>query len=151
MKSNRHIKILELINTSEVETQDDLQHLLNDCGFAVTQATVSRDIKELKMLKVALPDGRYKYTAGGKAVEPGLSPRFMAICAEAVLSVEPSLNLLVVKCLSGTANAVCAALDSLGIADVLGTIAGDDTIFVALRSVESASSLADKLTGILKK
>jgi len=75
----------------------------------------------------------------------------MAICAEAVLSVEPTLNLLVIKCLAGTANAVCAALDSMGLPDVLGTIAGDDTIFVALRSTDSTSTLAEKLRFILKK
>ena len=125
MKAKRHAKILELIEEFDIDTQEELQDRLNQAGFTVTQATVSRDIKELRLIKTLSPNGNYRYTTHGeKGGRVDLSFKFHAIFAEAVNSIDYAQNLVVIKCYTGMANAACAALDSIrwdGLAPSPGT------------------------------
>lgn len=138
MKKRRHAKILELIKNNSVETQEDLQTLLHASGFDVTQATISRDIKELRLVKELSDEGRYIYSTGIKMNGDEISYKANGIFNESILSVEYSMNTVCIKCFSGMAGAACAAIDSMKWSDVLGTIAGDDTIFVLCRTEKAA-------------
>ncbi|MDO4481731.1 MAG: arginine repressor [Bacillota bacterium] len=140
MRYPRQNKILELISVHNVETQEELAKLLIDSGFKVTQATVSRDIKELKLIKVLGQDGRYKY-ASNKAADAPTSERYLNLIRDMVLFASSSENIVVIKTLNGCANAACEAIDSLHLEGVLGTIAGDNTIFVVATSSEKAPGL----------
>ncbi|MGN0498917.1 MAG: arginine repressor [Acutalibacteraceae bacterium] len=144
MKSRRQSKILELINTNEINTQDGLLTRLIESGFNVTQATVSRDIKELKLQKVVTSDGKYKYVSASKAPQ-SLTGSFNSLFSGSVTSVESAGNMIVLKTVSGMAQGVCAAMDAVEIEGVVGTIAGDDTIFVVARSESSATSVVSYL------
>ena len=144
MKRKRHIKILELIRDYDINTQEGLLERLRDCGFEVTQATVSRDIKELKLQKTLGGDGKYKYTAAGKT-HSSLTDNFNSLFTASVISVDSAGNMIVIKTVSGMAQGVCAAMDGVAMDGVLGTIAGDDTIFVVAKNSESASDLASQL------
>lgn len=135
MKSKRHARILELIAASEIDTQEALQQHLREEGFDVTQATVSRDIRELRLVKTALPGGRYRYLPPATADR---QMRYEAIFAESIVSLDCASHIAVIKCRTGMANAACAALDLMALPDIVGTIAGDDTIFVLMRSEQAA-------------
>ena len=146
MKAKRHAKILELIEEFDIDTQEELQDRLNQAGFTVTQATVSRDIKELRLIKTLSPNGNYHYTTHGeKGGRVDLSFKFHAIFAEAVNSIDYAQNLVVIKCYTGMANAACAALDSIRWDGLVGTIAGDDTIMCAIRSVDDTIIVMEKI------
>jgi len=145
MKSKRHTKILELIAEHSIDTQEELLRQLNACGFRVTQATVSRDIKELRLIKTQSPDGGYHYTTGAPSNTVDMSFKFHAIFSESVNSVDYAMNTVVVKCYTGMANAACAALDSIHWKGVVGTLAGDDTIFILMRSETSAQEFVQQL------
>lgn len=146
MKSKRHEKILELIAEGNIDTQEQLQERLNQEGFSVTQATVSRDIKELRLIKSLASDGTYRYTTHAqKDNKSDLSFKFHAIFSEAVNSVVYAQNLVVVKCYTGMANAACAALDSIHWDGLVGTIAGDDTILLVMKDETSAKNITDDL------
>jgi transcriptional regulator of arginine metabolism len=132
LKYSRHAKILELIESSEIETQEDLANHLKTLGFNVTQATVSRDIKELRLIKVLTREGKYKY-ATIKNQESVISDRFLKLFRDSVLSIDHAGNTIVVKTLVGAANAAAAAIDAVDLKDVVGTLAGDDTIFLLVR------------------
>jgi transcriptional regulator of arginine metabolism len=123
---------LELIESSEIETQEDLANHLKTLGFNVTQATVSRDIKELRLIKVLTREGKYKY-ATIKNQESVISDRFLKLFRDSVLSIDHAGNTIVVKTLVGAANAAAAAIDAVDLKDVVGTLAGDDTIFLLVR------------------
>ncbi len=140
MKKRRKAKILEIINSFEIETQEELQVKLREAGFEVTQATISRDIRELRLVKELSESGRYIYSAGKKSLNDSLAGKFSAIFSESIISVDYALNTVCVKCFSGTANAACAAIDSMQWNGVVGTIAGDDTIFVLCKTEEAAES-----------
>ncbi|MBQ1302200.1 MAG: arginine repressor [Firmicutes bacterium] len=140
MRYTRQAKILELISANDIETQDELAKMLVLNGFKVTQATVSRDIKELKLVKVLGPEGKYKY-ATGQATDPLSSERYMNLIRDMVLSAASAENLVVVKTMSGCAAACAEAIDSLELDGVVGTIAGDNTIFLAAISKEKAGQL----------
>lgn len=142
MKYSRHTKILDLIEGYEIETQEELAHRLKECGFNVTQATVSRDIKELRLIKVLTKEGRYKY-ATIKHQEGGVSDRFIKLFRDAVLSIDHAGNMVVIKTLVGSANAAAAALDALDLKDVVGTLAGDDTIFILARSEDKVPAILE--------
>lgn len=142
MKYSRHTKILDLIENYEIETQEELAHRLKECGFNVTQATVSRDIKELRLIKVLTKEGRYKY-ATIKHQESGISDRFVKLFRDSVTSIDSASNMVVIKTLPGAANAAAAALDTLSLKEVVGTLAGDDTIFILVRD-------ESKVAGILE-
>ena len=144
MKIRRQTKILELIKKYEIETQDELSAYLEQEGFQVTQATVSRDIRELKLTKVALGHGRQKYVALLETNED-MSQKYERIFRDGVISMDIAQNILVIKTVSGMAMAVAAALDALQIHEIVGSIAGDDTIMCAARSTEDAIAVIDKL------
>ena len=151
MKAKRHAKILELISEYEIDTQEELLRRLREQGFDVTQATVSRDIKELRLVKTLSGDGRYRYATGAKESSVDMSFKFHAIFSESVNSVDCAGNIVVIKCYTGMANAACAALDSIHWNGVVGTLAGDDTIFVLIRSEERAIELMSELKNLLNK
>lgn len=142
MKYSRHTKILEIIENHEVETQEELAQKLKECGFNVTQATVSRDIKELRLLKVLTKDGRYKY-ATIKQQESVISDRFIKLFKDSVTSIDNAENIIVIKTLPGAANAAAAALDALDLKELVGTLAGDDTIFLLTRDREKVPQVIE--------
>lgn len=149
MKKSRQEKILEIIDRQDVETQDELADCLKEAGFHVTQATVSRDIRELKLSKV--PDGtggqRYAIT---ERDEKDLEARYIRVLKEGFASMDMAQNLVVIRTVAGMAMAVAAALDAMEFPEVLGCIAGDDTIMVASRTVEEAGELIVKIKGMLE-
>lgn len=148
MKVLRHAKIIEIINSKEVETQDELAEELKNLGMNVTQATVSRDIKELKLIKVLSSTGRYKYIATTPE-QNFLSNKLVNIFSQTVLYVENIENFVIIKTISGSASAAAEALDSLNFDEIAGTIAGDNTIFILVRSVEKAQELVKKAKKML--
>lgn len=148
MKKRRQAKILELISSHDIETQEELQELLLKNGYEVTQATISRDIKELRLVKDLSSKGRYIYSTG-KAHTENIAGRASGIFAESIINIDYALNTVVIKCFSGMANAACAAIDSMEISEVLGTIAGDDTIFVLCRTEDTAMNFTNKLRAML--
>lgn len=135
MKYSRHSKILEFIESHEIETQEELALKLKDAGFNVTQATVSRDIKELRLIKVLTKNGQYKY-ATIKQQDSVISDRFLKLFRDSVISYDYAGNIVVVKTLSGAGSAAAAAIDALDIKEIIGSIAGDDTIFLLLKTEE---------------
>ena len=149
MKTIRQVAILDIIEKRDVETQEELADALRDRGIKVTQATVSRDIKELRLLKVLTPAGVYKYATADKA-ENGLTERFIRILTESVLSVASSNNLIVVKTLSGSANVAAEALDSLHWPEILGTLAGDNTILLIIYSNEDVPGVTARIKELMK-
>jgi transcriptional regulator of arginine metabolism len=149
MKISRHAKILEIIEKHPTETQEELAEELKKNGYNITQATVSRDIKELKLVKVLDLDGIYKY-ASLKEQDSKLNERLVKVFAESVLSVDYSGNIVVVKTFSGAANAAAEAIDVLDFKEMVGTIAGDDTIFILVRNQENVELLIDKLKKLMK-
>lgn len=150
MKKNRHAKIVELIEKYDLETQEELAERLRQEGYEVTQATVSRDIRELKLSKVPLGDGRQKYVLlGGHHGEMG--HRYARVLREGMSSMETAQSLLVVKTVPGMAMAVAAALDAMHMREIVGTIAGDDTIMLAVRSAEEAQIVREKIGHVFTK
>lgn len=148
MKEKRQAKILELIRKRDVETQEELSAYLEQEGFVVTQATVSRDIRALKMTKVAGKDGKSHY-AILKDAAPELGDKYTRVLRDAVISIDVGQNLVVVKTVPGMAMGVAAALDALAWPEILGCIAGDDTIMCACRSSDLALGVMEKLHNIL--
>ena len=148
MKSSRHNLILEIIENREIETQEELAEELKRRGVKVTQATVSRDIKELRLLKVLSESGRYKYATVERA-EKGMNDRFARILAETIISVEAVDNLIVVNTLTASANAAGEAIDSMKWYEVLGTIAGDNTLLIIARSNEAVEPLLARINSLL--
>ena len=144
MKSKRHTKILEIINSKEIETQEELAEELKREGFDVTQATVSRDIKNLKLIKVQSKAGKSKYVVSNLE-EKNIIDRLSNILANTVLSVENVDKMLVIKTITGSAPITAEAIDNLESADIAGTVAGDNTIFILVRSIESAEELVMKI------
>ena len=150
MKKNRHDKIIELINNHEVETQEQLASLLKEAGYDVTQATVSRDIRQMKLTKQVTPDGRQKYVYTTADPEV-MHDKYVSVIKAGYVSMDVAGNLLVIRTVSGMAMAVAAAIDALDMPEIIGCIAGDDTIFVAMKSDEIAVELMDKYKGFLNR
>lgn len=148
MKSKRHNKVLEIINQSEIETQEELAEELKKNGFDVTQATVSRDIKILKLVKMQSSSGKYRYVAPSKE-ERGINDKLYSILKNAAISAEKVDKFVVVKTLTGAASAVAEAIDNLYPEDIAGTIAGDNTIFILVRTDEKAEELISKVRKII--
>ncbi|HUM82361.1 MAG TPA: arginine repressor [Lachnospiraceae bacterium] len=149
MKNARHEQILQLIQKFDIETQEELARRLNEAGFMVTQATVSRDIRQLQLHKTASQGGRLHYTAGaGENVD--LSQKYKRVLQDAFVAAETSGNILVLKTVSGMAMAAAAALDSLDWNEILGCIAGDDTIMCVLRSPDNVAAVIDRINQIAK-
>ncbi len=150
MKSSRHSKIIELIKTNIIGTQEELAAALNADGFNVTQATVSRDIRELNLTKMSV-DGKQRYVVYEAAASREMNDKFMRVLKDGYVGMDMAQNILVIKTVPGMAMAVCAALDAMNWHEVVGSIAGDDTIMCAVRTVEDTVKLMDKLKNILHK
>ena len=150
MKVNRHAKIVELINKYQIETQDELAEYLNREGFKVTQATVSRDIRDLKLTKVPAENGRQKY-AVLQSAQNGMTEKYVRILRDGFSSMDMAQNILVLKTVSGMAMAVAAALDAMNWNEIVGCIAGDDTIMCAVRTVDDTILLMEKIKKLLEQ
>lgn len=148
IKKKRHMRILELIGLHDVETQEDLMNLLKASGFEVTQATVSRDIRDLQLTKSISETGAYRYTSAKKETEYSEN-KYKNILYESVISCDTAMNLVIIRAFSGMAPAAGAAIDFLGWDEVVGSIAGDDTVFLATKDAERAETVKAKLNLIL--
>ena len=148
-RNNRQSKILEIISTNEVETQEELVASLKAAGFDITQATISRDIKELGLIKIMSDSKKYKYATVNASVQP-VSNKVMSIFKECIISVKCAKNIVVVKVLKGTATLVGGLIDGLAISQAMGTTYGDDTVMVVAADVDDAYYIKDKLTELLK-
>lgn len=144
MKNSRQAAILSIINSRAVETQEELALLLNERGFNTTQATISRDIRELKLTKISYDGNRHKYVAGDIEARENRDS-YKHLLSTGILSVDYSENIIVIKTVSGMAMAVGAAIDSLTIDGIMGCIAGDDTLFLAIKHKEQADNIIDKI------
>ena len=150
MKVTRHAKILEIINSNDIETQEELADRLKKSGMNVTQATVSRDIKELKLIKVLSDSGKYKY-ATISHTKSFLANKLVNIFSQTVTSVENISNFIIVKTISGSASAAAEAIDSLNFDGIAGSIAGDNTIFVMTRDVENAHIITQRMKKMISE
>lgn len=149
MKNVRQVAILDIIQKHDIETQEDLAAALMNQGIRVTQATVSRDIRELRLVKVLTASGGYKY-AMPDVKEVGVTDRLIRMLSESLLSIAASGNMLVLKTLSGSAGVAAEALDGLKWPEVLGTIAGDNTIFMVIRSEAEVPGVSQRITELMK-
>lgn len=150
MKKTRHRKIVEIIQKYDVETQEELAGYLKAAGFNVTQATVSRDIRELKLSKVPGGSGKQKYVVL-KQDDSHMGDKYIRVLRDGFTSMDMAQNILVVKTVSGMAMAVAAALDALKFPEIVGCIAGDDTIMVAVRTTEETEMLMEKIHIMIEK
>ncbi len=141
MKTSRQAKILELIETQDIETQEQLLIELEGFGFTTTQATISRDIKELRIIKELGPGGSYRYSTAPKQLEPTLNAKLNNIFKQCVVACDHAQNIVVIKTMPGLASAACSAIDAMNLDMIVGTIAGDDTAFLLMRDTASAVSL----------
>ncbi|MCZ8520631.1 MULTISPECIES: transcriptional regulator AhrC/ArgR [Paenibacillus] len=148
MKGQRHIKIREIITNNEIETQDELVELLGVAGFHVTQATISRDIKELHLIKVPLDDGRYKYSVPADQRYNPLQ-RLRRALNDHFVHIDYTENLVVLKSLPGTANTIAALIDSLEWNEIMGTICGDDTVLIICRNRDHSAHVVNQVLGML--
>ena len=150
MKRNRQEKLLELISRYEIDTQDELIARLRECGYDVTQATVSRDIRDLKIVKMMTRKGSYRYVLPKQANE-GASPKFSTALIDSIVHVDSACNIVVIKTYPGLANAVAVGLDHMNFSQILGCVAGDDTIMIATRDYDSAATICERLHELLKQ
>lgn len=149
MKAQRQAKIIEIVSNKDVETQEQLLEELQDAGFYSTQATISRDIKELRIVKELTKFGTYRYSTPSKEVTGSFSNKLNAIFKECVTSFDYAQNMVVVHTIPGLANGAASALDAMGLGVVLGTIAGDDTVFVVMRDTNAAAAFCGEIKNIL--
>lgn len=150
MKRSRHQKIIDIIERYHVETQEELAGYLKEAGYAVTQATISRDIRELKLSKIPTGDGRQKYVVL-KQDDGHLGDKYIRVLRDGFVSMDMAQNILVVKTVSGMAMAVAAAVDALKLPEVVGCIAGDDTIMIAVRNTEETRTLMDRIRTMIER
>ena len=148
VKKNRHSRIIELIQEYDIETQEDLADKLREDGYQVTQATVSRDIRELKLSKVQAGNGKQKYIVIGHD-DSHLADKYIRVLKDGFISMDNAQNILVVKTVSGMAMAVAAALDAMKMREIVGSIAGDDTIMIAVRTTQETKEVMGKIREIL--
>jgi transcriptional regulator of arginine metabolism len=151
MRFSRQDKIVELINTYEIETQDALAEKLSESGYKVTQATISRDIKDLQLIKILSSSGRYKYALPGPPGMVSAAERYEKIFKNTVSSISYAGNIIVLKTLSGCANAACEAFDSYGIESVVGSLAGDNTVFIVIDLPENVPPIVKRFNAILRE
>ena len=149
MKIKRQSRLLELIRNNDIETQEELQAYLVKDGFAVTQATVSRDIRDMKLTKISTNSGKQKYVALNDTTED-LSEKYVRVLKDGYVSMDMAQNILVIKTVSGMAGAVCASIDAMNIHEIVGSIAGDDTIMCAIRTTEDTVAIMKKLRKIVE-
>ena len=151
MKTKRQAKIIEIISNTNVETQEQLLKALEEAGFTSTQATISRDIKELRIVKELTSLGTYRYSVSEKDAPPALTDRLNTIFRECVISVDYAENLVVIHTLPGMANAAGSALDAMRSGAVLGTLAGDDTVVVVMREGHAAAAFSGEIKAVIRK
>ena len=149
MKKDRHQKIKELVEQYEIETQEELADNLKEAGYVVTQATVSRDIRELKLSKIPMGAGRQKYAVLSNN-DHYLGDKYIRVLRDGFVSMDMAQNILVIKTVSGMAMAVAAALDAMKLKEIVGSIAGDDTIMMAVRTVEDTQAVMGKIRNVLE-
>lgn len=149
VKTQRQKKILEIISQQSIDTQHMLTQALWEAGFSSTQATISRDIRDLSLIKELGADGIYRYAVPSNGVGGGYSGKMRTIFREGVTSVETAQNLVVIRTLPGMASAACGAIDAMGLAGCVGSIAGDDTGMIAMKDSESAAQLKDDISKML--
>ena len=150
MKTRRQTKILELIAKNDIETQEELSEYLQAEGYAVTQATVSRDIREMKLTKVSMSNGKQKYAALVDSKED-MSEKYVRVLRDGFVSMDMAQNILVIKTVSGMASTVCAAIDDMQFSEIVGTLAGDDTIMCAVRTVEDTANIMKRIAKIVEQ
>ena len=150
MKTKRQTKILELIQKHDIETQEELSAYLTRDGFQVTQATVSRDIRELKLTKIAMDNGRQRYAVLSDA-DTGMAEKLVRVLREGFVSMDYAGNIMVIKKVSGIASAVGAAVDAIKLSESIGSIAGDDTLMCVIRTEEDAVNIMNKLRKLVEK
>ena len=148
MKIKRHLKIIELVKNNNIETQEELADMLRQSGFEVTQATVSRDIRDLKLTKISTEGGRQKY-AVLVSVANQMSDRLIRVFCDGVISIDYANNIVVIKTLEGLAMGVAASLDAMDLSEIMGSIAGDDVVMCVTKTEDAAVSMLDKLNVIL--
>lgn len=151
MKAQRQAKIVEIISNANVETQEQLLQALTNQGFNSTQATISRDIKELRIVKELTSLGTYRYCVPEKDAPPAISDRLNNIFRECVISVDYAENLVVIHTLPGMANAAASALDAMRSGAVLGTLAGDDTVVIVMREGHAAAAFSGEIKAVIRK
>ena len=148
-KKSRHNAIIRLISENSVETQGQLTAYLISEGFKVTQATVSRDIKELRLIKISDRGDKYRYALPGKEADVDIQARYAAVLTHAVITIQRAVNLVVVKTIPGSAQGCAMAIETLDFHRVVGIIAGDDTVFIAMNSERDAEKFIDKLSQVV--
>lgn len=149
MKGNRHQKIVELVENYEIETQEDLADLLRRDGYKVTQATVSRDIRQLNLTKVSTGNGKQKYVIL-KHEDSKIGEKYIRVLKDGFVSMDRAQNILVIKTVAGMAMAVAAAIDTMKLEEIVGSIAGDDTIMAAVRTNEDTEAVMKKINELLE-
>ena len=149
MKTQRQAKIMEIISTKDIETQEQLLQSLQEAGFYSTQATISRDIKELRIVKELTSFGTYRYTTAARELSGTFSNRLNSIFKECVTGFDYAMNIIVIHTLPGLAGAAASALDAMKMSVVLGTIAGDDTVFIVMRDNNSAAAFCGEIKSLL--
>ena len=145
MKPNRQAKILQLIESKDIETQEQLHNELEACGFSTTQATISRDIKELRIIKELGSNGIYRYSTASRQSEATSTAKLNSIFRQCVTSCDHAQNIVVIKTMPGMASAACSAIDNMELDMIIGTLAGDDTAFLLLKDASSASALCNDI------
>ena len=151
MKNIRQEKLLQIISEEAIETQEQLLQRLNELGIHSTQATISRDIKELRIVKELTSLGTYRYCVPEKDAPPAISDRLNNIFRECVISVDYAENLVVIHTLPGMANAAASALDAMRSGAVLGTLAGDDTVVIVMREGHAAAAFSGEIKAVIRK
>lgn len=149
MKNQRQAKILEIISNKNVETQEQLLAELQEAGFRGTQATISRDIKELRIIKEQTNSGTYRYAASSNELHGTFSARLNTIFKECVVCYDYAQNLVVIRTLPGLANAAASAVDAMNMSSVLGSLAGDDTVMIVMRDMNAAASFCGEIRSLL--
>ena len=150
MKNDRQSKILEIIEREPIDTQEQLQQRLQEQGITCTQATISRDIKQLQLIKEPMGQGKYRYAVSVQRNRLNVADKLRTIFRESIVSVDYAQNIVVIKTMAGLANAAAAALDSMSIPYMVGSLAGDDTAMLVMRDTDSARSFCDEIHEMLK-
>lgn len=149
MKNDRQSMILEIISQENIETQEQLLVRLQERGVTSTQATISRDIKQMHLIKEPVGHGVYKYAVSGNRTRLNFAEKLRTIFRESITSIDSAQNIVVIKTMPGLASAACAALDDMGVAYMVGSLAGDDTAFLVMRDTESAASFCEEIKEML--
>ena len=149
MKNDRQAMILEIITQENIETQEQLLNLLQGRGIRCTQATISRDIKQLHLIKEPVGQGVYKYAVSGNRTKLNLAEKLRTIFRECIVSIDYAQNMVVIKTMPGLANGACSALDNMDMNDIVGSLAGDDTALLVMRNTEAAELLCQEIKDML--